>query len=95
MHGYCRCHEHHHTGWTNISGKVLKIKTLKILNFHCKNIHFRRIELNKFRSYRVIGALIIAVGLYLVVWGKSKDHKDKTTNDPEANNLENLGDEVT
>lgn len=25
--------------------------------------------------YRVIGAFVISAGLYLVVWGKSKDHK--------------------
>ena len=28
--------------------------------------------------YRVVGATIIIVGLYLVVWGKSKDYKTTT-----------------
>lgn len=29
-------------------------------------------------SHRVLGALVIVAGLYLVVWGKSKDHKLST-----------------
>lgn len=28
-----------------------------------------------FYSHRVLGAIVIVAGLYLVVWGKSKDHK--------------------
>lgn len=28
--------------------------------------------------YRVIGAIVIVVGLYLVVWGKSKDYNSAT-----------------
>jgi hypothetical protein len=34
---------------------------------------------NKFvQLYRVLGAVIIVAGLYLVVWGKSKDYKSQT-----------------
>lgn len=29
--------------------------------------------------YRILGAIIIVLGLYLVVWGKSKDYKSSTS----------------
>lgn len=29
--------------------------------------------------YRILGAIIIVAGLYLVVWGKSKDYKSSTS----------------
>lgn len=40
--------------------------------------------------YRVLGAVIIVAGLYLVVWGKSKDYKPQTpsTNGPTALDLQ-------
>ncbi|KAL9429112.1 hypothetical protein AB3S75_031011 [Citrus x aurantiifolia] len=56
---------------------------------------------------RIIGAIIIIGGLYLVVWGKSKDHKSPSpstdehlppaeqTNNTGSNGKENFGHEVT
>lgn len=40
--------------------------------------------------YRVLGAIIIVAGLYLVVWGKSKDYKSPTpsTNEQKALDLQ-------
>lgn len=34
--------------------------------------------------YRVIGAVIIAIGLYSLVWGKSKDHLTQAASHTEA-----------
>lgn len=57
--------------------------------------------------WRIIGAIIIIGGLYLVVWGKSKDHKSPSpstdehlppaeqTNNTGSNGKENFGHEVT
>jgi hypothetical protein len=33
--------------------------------------------------YRILGAIIIVAGLYLVVWGKSKDYKSPTPSNDE------------
>lgn len=56
--------------------------------------------------WRIIGAIIIIGGLYLVVWGKSKDHKSQSpstdehlppaeqTNNTGSNGKENFGHEV-
>ncbi|WVZ19184.1 hypothetical protein V8G54_006506 [Vigna mungo] len=36
----------------------------------------------------IIGAVIIALGLYFVVWGKGKDHSDPTPSSPTAKQME-------
>lgn len=55
---------------------------------------------------RVIGAIVVVAGLYLVVWGKSKDHKlsspkideqispAEQTKDAGSNATENFGHDV-
>jgi len=35
--------------------------------------------------YRVIGAAIIVVGLYALIWGKSKDYQSQSSDDDEKN----------
>lgn len=63
-------------------------------------------KLTEMIFYRVIGAIIIIGGLYLVVWGKSKDHKSPSpstdeqippaeqTKDAGGNGKETFGHEV-
>lgn len=45
--------------------------------------------------YRVIGAIVIVAGLYLVVWGKSKDYKSssKSIIDEKIEEAEQMKDE--
>ena len=49
-------------------------------------------------TYRLIGAVIIIFGLYLVVWGKSKDHKSTTTtteDDEDENKISETSEEIS
>lgn len=68
MHGNCGHHELHNFGWANVPWQVKTNLSLpQSKPYWVKN-------LTVIIFYRVIGAIIVVAGLYLVVWGKSKDY---------------------
>jgi len=76
MHGHCGYHGLLLSGRTNVPWKVIGNKITYPEN--SLKTH-KKIKLNKSENfYRAIGAIVIIVGLYLVVWGKSKDYESSS-----------------
>lgn len=73
MHGYCGNRELHCFGRANVPRKVRQSSA------HSNKKLKRGKKLTVLTFYRVIGAIIVVAGLYLVVWGKSKDYASSST----------------